>query len=84
MIKEFKIPYPHYIHNEGEAYRKKLQILNIKLSRTESVFGVLVGHNLFQDEIETYFLVVYRRISEHDWKMLKPVKLPPQLRFVSH
>jgi hypothetical protein len=71
VVQTIRVPYPVYVRNSDDDYKKKLQVLNIKTNRTESYFGVLIGHSLFQEEVESYYFIVYRRVSEFEYKLHK-------------
>lgn len=83
-IQEIEVPYPPYIKNSQDGFKKKMEILNIQMNKQESQFAVLVGYKLFQKEVECYFFCIFHRHDQCDWKLAKKIDMPDELRNVCH
>jgi len=66
------------------GYPKELEILSIKMNRVQTLFAVVVGFNLFEDEKEVHLIYIYKITdngSDYGWTLKKLFTLEQAFRF---
>lgn len=59
-------------------------MLNICKNQQEKMVGVLIGYFISASERECYFLQIFERQEDDNWKFIINVVLPPKLRYICH
>ena len=84
IIKEIEVPYPEFTMRECDEYKKKQEILNIKLSHNNQFLAVMVGHQLVNDESENYLLLIFQK-HQGDWVICRKKYFETdELKYCSH